>query len=99
MSEKTYTDRRTVLRATGGLLGLTAAAGTASAVCYEVEVGQYPADVYDDCDGDYIGYVSEGSGVTCRKCYDANGDTWWRCDWTSATPDGWVHDDQVIVHN
>lgn len=90
--------RRTVLRATGGLVGLTGLVDTVAAACYTVEVVAPMADVYDDCEGQYVGCVKEGaSGITCGKCYDANGDPWWDCQWDGATPHGWVHDDQVAV--
>lgn len=98
MSEKTYTNRRRLLRATGGLVGFTSIVGTASAVCYEVEATAPYADVYDECNGEAIGYVAEGAtGVTCNKCYDENDETWWHCEWDDADPDGWVHDSQVYV--
>lgn len=98
MSEKTYADRRTVLRATGGLVGLGVVAGTASAACYYVEVAGSMADVYDSCDGSYLDCVKDGAtGTTCDKCYDDNGDTWWYCVWDNASPDGWVHESQVNV--
>ncbi len=92
------TKRRNVLRATGGLVGFSAVAGIASAACYNVETAASMADVYDSCDGSYVDCVKDGAaGMTCDKCYDANGDTWWHCQWTDATPDGWVHESQVSV--
>ena len=96
MSDKTYMNRRKVLRTTGGLLGLVGIMGTAAAACYEMEAVTTYADVHDDCNGDPIGYVTDGTtGVSCDKCFDENGDTWWYLEWYNGSPDGWVHDSQV----
>ncbi|WP_135852127.1 hypothetical protein [Halorussus salinus] len=102
--------RRTVLRSIGGALGVASLAGSASAVttdsvssgqCVYADGSNGAALVFSECGGteeDLVGRVQNyEEGRVEKLCETLDGSVWAYVVWDSASPDGWVAEEQLTA--
>lgn len=101
MPTNTHASRRTVLRALGVAAGAGVAAGvagTADATCTHAAEG---APIYNTCpfDGGPIGTVPPGPvrGCLTDTCTTFEGATYYFVEWDADLPDGYVHEDDLLI--